>query len=133
MRLRTIAAFLAIAAGVSALMCAGRTGLGGGPTSAAAPTPVPVLAPPTAVPGEPKTTPGPAVALPAATTADLFGTAVRPVLRARCAPCHEPGGALYERLPFDRPETLASHRDGALKRLKGDDRAAFEAWLKTLP
>jgi len=40
---------------------------------------------------------------------------------------------MYERLPFDKAETLASHREGALRRLKGDDRAAFEAWLKTLP
>jgi hypothetical protein len=39
---------------------------------------------------------------------------------------------MYDRLPFDRPETLASHREGALRRLNGEDRAALEAWLKTL-
>lgn len=114
-------------------MCAGRAGSGSGPTSAAAPTPVPAPAAPTAVPGEPKATPGPVIAELAASSVDLFGTSVRPVLKARCAPCHEPGGALYERLPFDRPETLSLHRAGALKRLKGDDRAALEAWFATLP
>lgn len=74
-----------------------------------------------------------AAATAAAPAADLFTTSVLPILKARCSPCHFPGGALYERLPFDRPETLASHRPGALRRLKGDDRAAFEEWLRTLP
>ena len=64
---------------------------------------------------------------------DLFVSSVRPILESHCTPCHFPGGKMYERLPFDKAETLASHREGALRRLKGDDRAAFEAWLKTLP
>jgi len=58
-----------------------------------------------------------------------FTAAVRPILVARCAPCHEAGGKMYERLPFDRAETIASHREGVLRRLKGDDRAAVERWL----
>jgi hypothetical protein len=64
---------------------------------------------------------------------DVFASTVRPVLAARCAPCHEPGGKMYATLPFDRGETIASHREGVLKRLKGDDRAAVEKWLATLP
>jgi len=36
---------------------------------------------------------------------------------------------MYERMPFDRAETIASHREGVLRRLKGDDRAAVERWL----
>jgi hypothetical protein len=40
---------------------------------------------------------------------------------------------MYATLPFDRGETIASHREGVLKRLKGDDRAAVEKWLATLP
>jgi len=58
-----------------------------------------------------------------------FTAAVRPILVAHCAPCHEAGGKMYERLPFDRAETIASHREGVLRRLKGDDRAAVERWL----
>ena len=64
---------------------------------------------------------------------DSFAAAVRPVLAAKCAPCHEPGGKMYGSLPFDKAETISSHREGVLKRLKGDDRAAVEKWLATLP
>jgi hypothetical protein len=60
---------------------------------------------------------------------DLFAADVRPILVRRCAPCHEKGGKMYGRLPFDRPETLSSHAGGVRKRLKGEDLAAFEAWL----
>ncbi len=65
--------------------------------------------------------------------ADAFATTVRPILQERCAPCHEPGGKMYERLPFDNPKTIATHPDGVLKRLKGDDRAAVEKWLAAQP
>ena len=64
---------------------------------------------------------------------DPFTATVRPVLAAKCAPCHEPGGKMYGSLPFDKAETISSHREGVLKRLKGDDRAAVEKWLATLP
>jgi hypothetical protein len=40
---------------------------------------------------------------------------------------------MYGSMPFDRGETIASHREGILKRLKGDDRAAVEKWLASLP
>jgi hypothetical protein len=39
---------------------------------------------------------------------------------------------MYDRLPFDNPRVLASHSSGALRRLKGQDREAFERWLATL-
>lgn len=61
-----------------------------------------------------------------------FVARVRPVLVARCTPCHEKGGTMYAKLPFDDPETLASHVPGVRKRLKGDDLAVFESWLKTV-
>jgi hypothetical protein len=65
--------------------------------------------------------------------ADLFAAAVRPVLARRCAPCHEKGGKMYARLPFDDPSVVSSHAPGARKRLKGDDLATLERWLATLP
>ena len=40
---------------------------------------------------------------------------------------------MYERMPFDRPETLSAHRDGVRRRLKGDDLETFEKWLATMP
>ena len=56
---------------------------------------------------------------------------MRPILASRCAPCHNPGGRMYERLPFDDAEVVASHREGVARRLKDpDERAAFERWLE---
>jgi hypothetical protein len=69
----------------------------------------------------------------AATAPDAFTSTVRPILASKCTPCHEPGGKMYGSLPFDKSETIASHREGVLKRLKGDDRAAVEKWLASLP
>jgi len=63
---------------------------------------------------------------------DPFRGTVRPVLLSRCAPCHEPGGKMYEKLPFDDGKVVASHSEGILRRLKGDDRAALERWLAGL-
>jgi len=34
-----------------------------------------------------------------------FKTHIQPILQ-RCQPCHFPGGKMYQRLPFDRPETV---------------------------
>ena len=62
-----------------------------------------------------------------------FESSIRPVLATRCAPCHEPGGKMYERLPFDDSTTVSSHADGIRGRLKGEDREALERWLESLP
>ncbi|HEY8186389.1 MAG TPA: hypothetical protein VIF64_09985 [Pyrinomonadaceae bacterium] len=35
-----------------------------------------------------------------------FQTQIRPVLQAKCQPCHFSGGQVYQRMPFDRPETI---------------------------
>ena len=86
-------------------------------------------------PGSPPSVPGESApaAEPKSPGAEAFAATVRPVLAAKCAPCHEPGGKMYGSLPFDKGETIASHREGVLKRLKGDDRAAVEKWLASLP
>ena len=89
------------------------------PAPAPTPSPVPTELPPTPAP--------PPTAVP-----DLFATVVRPVVKEHCAPCHEPGGKMYGRLPFDDPKVLSSHSEGVLRRLKGDDKAAFERWLASL-
>lgn len=75
-----------------------------------------------------------AKATPSASSRDaVFGSEIRPILAARCAPCHEPGGKLYAKLPFDDPATLSSHVPGVKKRLKGDDLRAFERWIAMAP
>jgi hypothetical protein len=35
-----------------------------------------------------------------------FQKDIRPILEQRCQPCHFAGGRMYERLPFDRPQTI---------------------------
>lgn len=78
--------------------------------------------------------PAPLPAAPAAATPapapDAFASTVRPILRERCAPCHEPGGKLYAKLPFDDRNVVAAHPEGILKRLQGSDREAVEKWLR---
>lgn len=94
------------------------------PQCATRPTPE-AAAPPLAEAPEPAPS-------PSAEAADPFGATVRPILLSNCAPCHEPGGKMYARLPFDDSKTVASHSEGILRRLKGDDRAALEKWLAGL-
>jgi hypothetical protein len=83
---------------------------------------------------KPEPPPVAAAATPLPTPApDLFASTVRPVLVTKCAPCHEPGGKLYEKLPFDNAGVVAAHAPGILRRLKGEDRAAVEKWMASLP
>lgn len=35
-----------------------------------------------------------------------FKSDIRPILEQHCQPCHFPGGKMYQRLPFDRPQTI---------------------------
>jgi len=35
-----------------------------------------------------------------------FATHVEPILKAKCQPCHFSGGKVYDKLPFDRPDTI---------------------------
>ena len=35
-----------------------------------------------------------------------FAKQIQPILEERCQPCHFQGGKMYERLPFDRPQTI---------------------------
>jgi hypothetical protein len=66
-------------------------------------------------------------AMPEASLAS-FRTTLRPILSTRCAPCHEPGGKMYARLPFDDPSTVASHAERMGTRLKGEDLKTLQAW-----
>src|SRR5215510_1819556 len=35
-----------------------------------------------------------------------FETEVKPILQSRCMPCHFQGGKVYDKMPFDKPETI---------------------------
>jgi cytochrome c553 len=92
---------------------------------AASPAPRTAAAPPGAPAAQEASTP----AEPGGRAA--FDDRVKPILARTCAPCHNPGGKMYERLPFDDPETVASHAEGILRRLKEPaDRGPVEEWVR---
>jgi hypothetical protein len=68
----------------------------------------------------------------ASAPSDPFRKTIQPILSARCGQCHDPGGRMYDRLPFDDPQVVSSHSAGILRRLKGEDRAAVEKWVAGL-
>ena len=68
---------------------------------------------------------------PVPKTAD-FARDVRPILERRCQPCHFPGGKMYARLPFDKPETIVELNTRLFTRIKKDDeQAIIRAFLAT--
>jgi hypothetical protein len=55
---------------------------------------------------------------------------VKQMLSTNCSPCHNPGGKMYERLPFDDPKTVRAHSTGIAGRLdKPEDKKLLEEWL----
>jgi hypothetical protein len=59
-----------------------------------------------------------------------FQTRIRPILETRCRPCHFAGGTMYERLPFDRPETIRQLGDKMFTRIKDpQEQEALRAFL----
>ena len=66
---------------------------------------------------------------PRAQTVD-FEKQVRPILETRCQPCHFPGGKMYERLPFDRAQTIRSLGNKMFTRIKDErEQAILRAFL----
>ena len=49
-----------------------------------------------------------------------FTTQVRPILD-RCQPCHFSGGKMYEKLPFDRAETVTKLGEKLFTRIQSDN------------
>ncbi len=63
--------------------------------------------------------PSPVAPRPAISRVD-FAHDVRPILEARCQPCHFTGGRMYEALPFDREETVHVLGAKLLTRIKAE-------------
>ena len=57
---------------------------------------------------------------PASSKVD-FATQIRPILEAKCQPCHFSGGTMYQRLPFDRPETIKTLGTRLFTRIKDEN------------
>lgn len=49
-----------------------------------------------------------------------FGTQIQPILESHCQPCHFEGGQMYERLPFDRGETIVGLGEKLFTRIKDE-------------
>jgi len=66
---------------------------------------------------------------PAAPKID-FATQIRPVLEARCQPCHFAGGKVYQHLPFDRQATITTLGTRLFTRIKNEnERRLINAFL----
>jgi hypothetical protein len=50
-----------------------------------------------------------------------FASDIRPILESRCQPCHFQGGQMYEKLPFDKPETIIKLGTKLFTRIKNED------------
>jgi hypothetical protein len=66
---------------------------------------------------------------PKATPVD-FATQIRPILEKRCQPCHFTGGKMYEKMPFDRPQTIHTLGEKMFTRIKDPkEQAILRAFL----
>lgn len=55
------------------------------------------------------------------TTRVDFATQIKPVLEAKCQPCHFSGGKVYPQMPFDRPETIKTLGTKLFTRIKDEN------------
>jgi hypothetical protein len=76
-----------------------------------------------------------AMALAASTTSPSkqpvdFDREIEPILKAKCQPCHFPGGKMYEKRPFDKPETIVALGEKLFTRIHDEkERALIRAFL----
>jgi len=47
-----------------------------------------------------------------------FATQIKPIFQARCQPCHFQGGKVYDKMPFDKPETINRLGEKLFTRIK---------------
>jgi hypothetical protein len=52
------------------------------------------------------------------TSAPNFDTQIKPIFQARCQPCHFQGGQVYDKMPFDKPETITRLGTKLVTRIK---------------
>jgi hypothetical protein len=49
-----------------------------------------------------------------------FDKEIKPILRTRCMPCHFQGGKVYDKMPFDKPETVTKLGEKMFTRIKDE-------------
>jgi hypothetical protein len=47
-----------------------------------------------------------------------FESQIKPIFQARCQPCHFSGGKVYDRMPFDQPQTITRLGEKLFTRIK---------------
>ena len=57
-------------------------------------------------------------AAPASAPKPDFDTEIKPIFQARCMPCHFQGGKVYDKLPFDKPQTINRLGEKLFTRIK---------------
>lgn len=55
------------------------------------------------------------------TTRVDFSAQIKPILEARCQPCHFSGGKVYAKMPFDRAETIKTLGTKLFTRIKDEN------------
>ena len=59
-----------------------------------------------------------------------FNSEIKPIFQARCQPCHFQGGQVYDKMPFDKPETITRLGTKLFTRIKDEkDRALIREFL----
>jgi|SRR6266852_1151962 len=49
-----------------------------------------------------------------------FAADIKPIFQSRCMPCHFQGGKVYDKLPFDKPETITKLGTKLFTRIKDE-------------
>jgi hypothetical protein len=63
-----------------------------------------------------------------------FDRQVKPIFQSKCMPCHFSGGQMYERLPFDKPETIRKLGTRLFTRIKDEnDRKLIDEFIRQSP
>ena len=63
-----------------------------------------------------------------------FETQLKPIFQSKCMPCHFSGGKVYDRLPFDKPETIRKLGTRLFTRIKEEnERRLIEDFLTQAP
>ncbi len=63
-----------------------------------------------------------------------FDTQIQPIFKSKCMPCHFTGGKMYDRLPFDKPETIRKLGTKLFTRINDEDsRRLIDEFLTQSP
>ena len=59
-----------------------------------------------------------------------FDNEIKSIFQARCQPCHFSGGQVYDKMPFDKPETITRLGTKLFTRIKDEkERALIREFL----